>query len=71
MPYLYFNVSIYKLDHVISVILNKLAEKAIERLLLTGILKLGWNKKLELLMKQHQKLKIFIFWTFWYPGSQS
>ena len=49
MPYLYFNVSIYKLDHVISVILNKLAEKAIERLLLTGILKLGWSKKLELL----------------------
>ena len=41
MPYLSFNVSGYKLGQVISVILNKLAEKAIERLLLTGILKLG------------------------------
>ena len=42
-------VSVDNMDQVISVILNKLAEKAIERLLLTGILKLGLNKKSELL----------------------
>ena len=37
------------MDQVISVILNKLANKDIERLALAGILKLSYCKKSELL----------------------
>ena len=37
------------MEQVISVILNKVAKKDIERRALAGILKLGWCKKSELL----------------------
>ena len=37
----------------ISVILNKLAKKDVERLPLAGILKLGWLKKSELLERNN------------------
>ena len=42
-------VSVDKMGKVISVVLNKLAKKNIERLPLVGILKLEWFKKSELL----------------------